>query len=1182
MNSKKVLERYLRKVIDFCQVYDAFSIPAAMMAGGPTIKLPDVYTQLSLVERSVYEKSRISLYAETFSKTGNNSSPIQEETAELSYSTGSSEDNDIDSRMAEIDKIVASLSNKINDNNASGNDNAQINNGTEKADVSVQEMLLEENLVNQKTDSCPELSNKIELNWVWYLSAPGGGKTTLLKMYCLAFAFKYYIEVFGRKEDLFEDWEAIERICDQLGVGDSDGACPFFISVRELKEEDYPNIVGADGFKNVVVDTIRFFVGDDLTDFNEDVFFENTKRKVYLIDSVEEFSSYAFRNDFLLGLDAFSAGDCCLLSSRYREYVESVKEVIPHRKTGEELLAKKELVIELKEESVRDFAEKWYTALNNITGRKKLNVDKDFLIPLHKNKNVKYLISNPLELTSLLMISSYDSYLPSDYAKIYGRSIELWINWNNHARYNYEDIMRQLSQIAYQMAISETGKIIVSEETLKHYILQARKELKRYYQQVWPEDEKSINDFIKFLCSGYLLSKSTDGYDFFHRQYQAYLVAYCISTQNFPRETRRKSKFEYIEEHIREKDDFWNQIYTIVSTIDIELRDDIIATLFELASNEKELKSDNYYVSRLIDLAITPGVNFDQLEREMLINLMIQDDNRWTLFDSKQVDFRELLNISDEHNNGLFINAVINKYRELSEKDKDSFRDKVATSVFFCIWQCAVEEQHIRECLLTFFSNFISSNVLDFIFASKELTEQQILVKEIALSIGRESIERGENSDCFIIVAAIIANDDNPYACIDDLINKKSFETNLIAINVLIISAWLIRCKNASRYGLSIDVSELNKYASFVSKGILDNKHDNTVGDYLAAFLELFAIGTTNGSENLWFCKEQFDAVLRIALSKYKEDNSLFDVSNTSLNRYFEHVSLYPCVYKKYSQEIVEELNIDLISLVEKLKAFYTQNNDIINRVQIIKLLILLSDINYDERMEIIKELEKQSKRETVKQNLKNDDLQELYNHIINQIKQYNPEGQELLDELDFENFRLSIEESIEEIQTKETLRIKFNPATVQYYYSEGRYEDAKKQYLLSFSTLESRNNLAYMLRRGEIESVHYGGIDYSVEMLLQDGIDAKEPYSIINYALHISCVNGHYDYKKGLYYLMPFADKSNLLDVAIWWHSLKQKGDLEGYVVCMWLCDLGLDHSESIVNLKEQVEKTYSDLIEF
>lgn len=46
-------------------------------------------------------------------------------------------------------------------------------------------------------------------------------------------------------------------------------------------------------------------------------------------------------------------------------------------------------------------------------------------------------------------------------------------------------------------------------------------------------------------------------------------------------------------------------------------------------------------------------------------------------------------------------------------------------------------------------------------------------------------------------------------------------------------------------------------------------------------------------------------------------------------------------------------------------------------------------------------------------------------------------------------------------------------------------------------------NNLAYMLRRGEIGSVAYKGIEYSVPELLKAGVEAGEGFSLVNMALY-------------------------------------------------------------------------------
>ena len=58
VSNEEVLEIYLRKVIEFCGSYDAFSIPAAMMSGGTEIRLQDVYTYFPVVEMEREERSK--------------------------------------------------------------------------------------------------------------------------------------------------------------------------------------------------------------------------------------------------------------------------------------------------------------------------------------------------------------------------------------------------------------------------------------------------------------------------------------------------------------------------------------------------------------------------------------------------------------------------------------------------------------------------------------------------------------------------------------------------------------------------------------------------------------------------------------------------------------------------------------------------------------------------------------------------------------------------------------------------------------------------------------------------------------------------------------------------------------------------------------------------------------------
>ncbi|MDU5290299.1 MAG: hypothetical protein E6177_07660 [Clostridium sp.] len=1172
MENNQLLELYLRKVIEFCEIYDAFSIPAAMMAGGAEIKLQDIYTHLPTVKREEYESGKSTFYDRSINK--NRVQNVLDETEDSRPSmidSSKMEITDIDALIAEIDRKIAELEKEESNTHDSNTDATSYG---EKQDL--------------------DEIKKEKLNWVWFLSAPGGGKTTLLKMYSLAYAYKYYVEAFGKNEELFGDVQIIENICNQLGV--IEGACPIFISARDLREEDYPHIFEADTFKTVIIDAIISLIGGSVSSTEVEQLLISSEKKIYIIDSVEEFSSSEFRKIFLEALDVFTSGSKCYLSSRYREYMDNVKDTKLMR-DGVELSAT-EYVIEgltshfdSRKGIVREFAERWYEALNKISGKKKLDVEKDFLTPLYNNANVRDLIANPLELTSLLMISSYDSCLPSDFVKIYGRSIELWLSWNNYARYNYEDVMRQLSQVAYQMAISENEKIVVSHNTLVNYIKQSRLNLRRYYQQEWSENEESINDFIQFLCRSHIVSRSTEGYDFIHRQYQAYLVAYCITTNNFSRETRKKSRMDYVEDHIREKDDFWNQIIIIIVMLDIDLRDDIISTLFRLSERNGSLEvvDTNYYVSLLIQLAVMPGVNFDDYELEKLFNLIVNDESKWILFSSKRTDLQKLFSLNEEKDNALFIKAASKKNQDLSEVDQDKFRDKIATIVFYCIWYCKVDEQCVKIVLSTFFTNFINTNIIEMIFNSKKLTEQQQLVRDAVNALGKDAINNSGYSDCYMLIAAIAgyADDSSPYHCIDELIVKETFESDVIAINILVLATWLIRCNKASRYGYSIDSGIMGKYADFVLKGLVDDSHIKMRRDYLVTFSDIFSIGETVGHEVNWFRESVFDYILKIAISEYRSKEPLYD-EDGNFSKCFEHISLYPCEYSLLFKKIITELNFDITEIKEKIRDIYDSTDNLISKARAAKLLIIFSDMHYDERMSLVKELEKKGGVGKSRQKLKHEDLEKAYLLIIEQIKNYVPEGKEILEDLDFSNFKIELgTDSYEkEIQEDDTLS-ELEGAThdvEEYidYYSLGEYEKAKNQYLKNFNLLSCRNNLAYMLRRGEVKSVIYGGNSYSVEELLQEGIAANEPYSIINYTLYISWGKDHYDYDKGKKYLMCKKDTVHLLDAAGWWYNLKQKGELEGYLVLMWLCDLNLGIFETKEELEKKAKMLFPRLIEF
>ena len=142
--------------------------------------------------------------------------------------------------------------------------------------------------------------------------------------------------------------------------------------------------------------------------------------------------------------------------------------------------------------------------------------------------------------------------------------------------------------------------------------------------------------------------------------------------------------------------------------------------------------------------------------------------------------------------------------------------------------------------------------------------------------------------------------------------------------------------------------------------------------------------------------------------------------------------------------------------------------------------------------------------------------------------------------------------------------------------------------------SIETNNNLSYLLRRHELETITIGSdpVFYaSPEQLLKNGIYENNEFSIINYALSISntYVNNKGEYNIGKDYLLSIkgtlhVDFQHWIPIVDWWQDLLLvHNEYEGLVVLSWLFFLGLleinyiDHQiitaiENIISTKENI----------
>lgn len=147
------------------------------------------------------------------------------------------------------------------------------------------------------------------------------------------------------------------------------------------------------------------------------------------------------------------------------------------------------------------------------------------------------------------------------------------------------------------------------------------------------------------------------------------------------------------------------------------------------------------------------------------------------------------------------------------------------------------------------------------------------------------------------------------------------------------------------------------------------------------------------------------------------------------------------------------------------------------------------------------------------------------------------------------------------------------------YHYEMSEFEKAKDAFLVAYKKENTTvsNNLAYMLRRGEIDKVIIDKKSYSVEELLQEGVLANEPFSITNYALQKAKENDGINYEVGLSIVSALGKlpKHLLNGVYSWWSDLAQKGENEGYIVLAWLIEMGVISTTpygSIEDLKQLI----------
>ena len=122
------------------------------------------------------------------------------------------------------------------------------------------------------------------------------------------------------------------------------------------------------------------------------------------------------------------------------------------------------------------------------------------------------------------------------------------------------------------------------------------------------------------------------------------------------------------------------------------------------------------------------------------------------------------------------------------------------------------------------------------------------------------------------------------------------------------------------------------------------------------------------------------------------------------------------------------------------------------------------------------------------------------------------------------------------------------------------------------FESISTKNNLAYLYRRGDIKDIVKIDEDETCEVnpkeLLREGIQEYDPFSLINYALTMASYDVKLDKDSvhdGLDFLINQVKDKELFQiewqcVLSWWtHVLFDVDNVEGMIVLYWLYRIGI-----------------------
>ena len=389
------------------------------------------------------------------------------------------------------------------------------------------------------------------------LASPGGGKSTLLKRLAIAYG----------------DPERRHLINDHLP---DRKWLPIYLRCRELRERARAPFLE-------LIDTVadRALISDGKSAFRTYVLHAlRDGSALLLVDGLDEIANVSDRASFVHSLRTFLA------------VYPNVHVVITSRKAGFRfvagLLASVCLQADISDFNNGDIEQltvSWHCQV--LGDRSDVVADARTLAQtIIRNDRIRRLATNPLLLTTLLLVKRWVGQLPTKRSVLYGKAVEvLLMTWNveGHEPIEQDEALPQLCYIAYAMMESGTQKI--SRGELSRLLLAAREDLAaelgfaRIKVADFIERIESRSSLIMLSGHDIVDGTLTEFYEFRHLTFQEYLTAKAIIEGWYPARKDSDTLVSLLERFFA--DEKWREVVPLAAVLAGRRAEPIIQKLIE-------------------------------------------------------------------------------------------------------------------------------------------------------------------------------------------------------------------------------------------------------------------------------------------------------------------------------------------------------------------------------------------------------------------------------------------------------------------------------------------------------------------------------------------------------------------------------------------------------------------------